>query len=143
MTGDPATRVVHVGVGGFDTHADQAPTQARLLADLATGLTALRRRASDGGWHDRLLVVTVSEFGRRVAENGSGTDHGHGGLQLVMGAPVAGGRVIGAMDLGRLDDGDLAAEVDGRSVYAAALDWLGGPTDEVLGGRFDRLDLLR
>ena len=136
------TRVVHVGVGGFDTHAGQAQAHPALLADLAAGLAGLREAAVAGGWADRLLVVTVSDFGRRVVENGSGTDHGAGGLQLVGGTGVAGGQVVGALDLGTLVDGDLAPVVDGRSVYAAALDWLGGPTDDVLGQRFDRLGLL-
>lgn len=139
---DLGTRVVHVGAGGFDTHADQAGTHPALLADLAGGLAELRAAAAAGGWADRLLVVTVSDFGRRVAENGSGTDHGFGGLQLVGGTAVDGGRVVGALDLGALRDGDLPPVLDGRSVYAAALDWLGGPTDEVLGGPFDRHDLV-
>ena len=76
---------------------------------------------------DRVMVVTTSEFGRRVAENGSlGTDHGNGGLQFAFGPSVAGGVVHGGYDLGSLDDGDVPLAVDTRSVYRSALEWLGG-----------------
>ena len=75
-----------------------------------------------------MLVVTTSEFGRRVMENGSGgTDHGNGGLQFVFGPTVAGGVVHGGYDLTTLDKGDLPVVVDTRSVYRSALEWLGGP----------------
>ena len=76
---------------------------------------------------DRVMVVTTSEFGRRVRENGSGgTDHGNGGLQFVFGPVVNGGVVHGGYDLDALDDGDLPLAIDTRSVYQAALEWLGG-----------------
>lgn len=147
---DLGTRVVHVSAGGFDTHAGQADSHPRLLADLADGLTALLAAVEDQGRADEVVVLVLSEFGRRVAENGSGTDHGFGGLALLAGTPVAGGRVVGQVDLGSLDGGDLAPDVDARSLYAACLDHLGGVggpddaqlTDEVLDGPYDRLDLL-
>ena len=95
------------------------------------------------GSADKVMVVTTSEFGRRVAENGSlGTDHGQGGCQFVFGPEVAGGRVVGGYELANLSQGDLPTVVDTRSVYSAALDWLGGPTDEILDGPNDRLGLL-
>ena len=56
---------------------------------------------------------------------------------------MAGGQVVGQADLGALDDGDLAVGIDTRSMYAAALDWLGGPTDELLGDTYDRHGLVR
>ena len=137
------TQVIVVAVDGYDTHSDQAARHAALLDDLGAGLAELTAAVQRQGRADEVLVMTTSEFGRRVAENGSGTDHGKAGLQLLLGAPVAGGQVVGDVDLAHLDEGDLHPEVDVRSVYAAALDWLGGPTDEVLGGSFDRLGLVR
>ena len=137
------TQVIVVAVDGYDTHSDQAARHAALLDDLGAGLAELTAAVQRQGRADDVLVMTTSEFGRRVAENGSGTDHGKAGLQLLLGAPVAGGQVVGDVDLAHLDEGDLRPEVDVRSVYAAALDWLGGPTDEVLGGSFDRLGLVR
>ena len=77
---------------------------------------------------DRVMVITTSEFGRQIAENGSaGTDHGKGGLQFIFGPTVAGGIVHGGYDLGAVDDGGVPPSVDTRSVYRSALEWLGGP----------------
>jgi len=136
------TRVVVVGIGGFDTHADQPARHQALLSDVATGIERFFERLGGSGLADRTLLVGMSEFGRRVAENGSdGTDHGRAGLQLLVGPGVNGG-VVAPWDLGSLDDGDLPILVDARSVYAAGLDWLGGPTAEVLGGDIDDLNLI-
>lgn len=151
---DEGTRIVHVIGGGFDTHTDQASRHPKLLADLADGVGALLDGAAAIGRRDDVLLLVVSEFGRRIAENGSGTDHGFGGLALMAGAPIlggAGGRVVGELDLASPVEGDLPVVVDARSVYAACLDHLGGPgaagidrslTDEVLDGSFDRLGLV-
>jgi uncharacterized protein (DUF1501 family) len=137
------TRVILVGMGGFDTHADQLDRHADLLDDLARGVTAFFDRLDASGHAHRVLLVTTSEFGRRVAENASGGfDHGAGSAQFVMGPAVRGKRVVGEPSLDRLVDGDMPIGIDTRSLYAVGLDWLGGPTDELLGGRFDRYDLL-
>lgn len=152
---DLGTRVVQVSANGFDTHANQAADHPRLLADLADGMTAILDAVAAQGRGERVLVAAISEFGRRVQENGSGTDHGFGGLALVAGEPVAaggaGGTVVGALDLGGLVAGDLPVVLDARSLYAACLDHLGGLggdgadrglTDDVLGGTWDRLGLV-
>lgn len=137
------TRVLLVGVSGFDTHAGQPDRHRALLADVAGGITAFFDRLGARGLAERTLLLTTSEFGRRIAENGSlGTDHGFGGVQFLAGPAVRGGRVVGELDVDHPVDGDLPLVVDTRSAYAVALDWLGGPTDEVLGGRFDRYGLL-
>lgn len=97
----------------------------------------------DQGRADRCLVVTTSEFGRRVVPNASGgTDHGYGSVQFAVGPGVRGGVVVGDTELAGLVEGDLPVIVDTRSLYAVALDWLGGPTDDVLSGAYDRYDLL-
>ena len=140
---DLGTQVVIVGGGGFDTHANQAPQHERLLADLAGGVTGMFDQLAAAGLDDRVLLVTTSEFGRRVQQNASGgTDHGLGSVHMVVGRGVDGGRVVGDLDLGRLVDGDLPAAIDTRSLYSVALSWLGGPVDEVLGGTYDAYDLL-
>lgn len=139
---DVGTRVVVVGIGGFDTHAGQAERHPELLADVATGIARLLELVEGHGRAEDVLVVTTSEFGRRAAENGSaGTDHGNAGVLLACGSPVRGGRV-GETRLDALVEGDVPIDVDTRSLYAVALDWLGGPTDDVLGGSFDRYGLL-
>lgn len=140
---DLGARVISVGVGGFDTHAAQADTHAALLADLATGLDGFLARVAAAGRLDDVLVVTTSEFGRRVAENGSaGTDHGTGGVSLVLGTGLRPRQVVGEYRLDRLVDGDLPLVVDSRSLYATALTWLGGPVDGVLDGPIEDLGLL-
>jgi uncharacterized protein (DUF1501 family) len=137
---EPAVRVVQVMGGGFDTHAGQADTQARLLTDLADGVAGFFTTLGDDA--ARVLLVTVSEFGRRVAENGSGgTDHGKAGVQFVVGPAVNGG-VYGQYDLGALDDGDLPARIDPGSLYTLALDWLGAPVEEILDRRYDPLGVI-
>lgn len=122
------TRVITVGVSGFDTHANQAETHHALLQDIGDGLETFFAALETSGDLDRVMVITTTEFGRRVAENGSlGTDHGNGGLQFLFGPAVAGGVVHGGFDLASLDNGDLPLAVDTRSVYRSALEWLGGP----------------
>ena len=125
---DLATRVVTARVpvvaiktalGGFDTHANQVPTQDRLLAVLATGLATLRRNLiAAGQWND-IVVVTYSEFGRRAQQNASGgTDHGTAAPMFVMGGGVRGGLHGAYPSLSNLEDGDLRYAVDFRSVFA-------------------------
>jgi uncharacterized protein (DUF1501 family) len=134
--------VVHVNVGGFDTHAGQLDTHAQLLDEVAAGIAALLTTVADGGLAEDVLVMTTSEFGRRAGENASaGTDHGKAGLQFLVGSGVSGG-VYGGWDLSSLDDGDLRPSVDPREVYAAALAWMRGPIDEVLGGSYSPVPAL-
>jgi uncharacterized protein (DUF1501 family) len=141
---DLGVRVAYVPYGGFDTHAGQLREHARLLGGLAEGLTQFRQDLVAHGRADDVLVVTWSEFGRRVRENGSaGTDHGTAGLMFLLGK-VVGGLHGAPPSLTDLDDGNLKHTVDFRSVYATLLeDWLGVPSETALGGRFDRLGLLR
>ena len=152
--------MILVGAGGFGTHADQTARHSARLDDVARGGTGVFDRLTLRGSAGRVaprpaiayerrgiaagvLLLTTSEFGRRVAENAAGgTDHGLGGTQFVMGPAVRGGRVVGDPGLDRLVDGDQPIGIDARSSYAVALDWLGGPTDDLLGGRFDRYGLL-
>ena len=124
---DIGTRVLTVGVSGFDTHAGQLDNHDALLRDIGTALEHFFARLDESGDRDRVMVVTTSEFGRRVRENGSGgTDHGNGGLQFVFGPAVNGGVVHGGYELDSLDNGDIPLAIDTRSVYGAALEWLGG-----------------
>ena len=123
--------------------AGQLGTHDGLLAGVAEGISGFFDLLDRSGRRDEVMLMTTSEFGRRVAENGSGgTDHGQAGVQFLAGPVVNGGRVVGDLDLGRLDDGDVPTVVDTRSLYSVALDWLGGPTDELLDGPHDRLGLV-
>ena len=136
------TRVYSVSLGGFDTHADERGTQQRLLTELDTALTSFQTRlaATERG---RQVVTTVySEFGRRVTANASdGTDHGTAGPVFVLGRGVAGGFYGAEPSLTDLDDGDLRAGTDFRSVYASLLDRvLGAEPGGLLDGWEQRVD---
>ena len=119
--------VYTVTLGGFDTHSNQPSVQGNLLHHLAGGLDSFARAMQRGGrWND-VMVVTYSEFGRRVQENhAKGTDHGAASVQLVMGGRVRGGLYGDKPALNQLDnDGNLHYTVDFRSVYGTiAQRWL-------------------
>jgi uncharacterized protein (DUF1501 family) len=115
-----------------------------LLVNNANGLAeSLAAFLTDlGPWADKVTVVTISEFGRRVQENGSGgTDHGAGNVSFVVGPGVRGG-VLGEVDLADLLDGDVRPTVDPRTMYTACLDWIGADVTTVLGERYDEVKLL-
>ncbi len=138
------TRVYYLEQEGYDTHAEQLPRHASLLEDLAGSLRAFLDDLAGSRLADRVLVLVISEFGRRVAENGSkGTDHGTAGPVLLAGPSVQPGLVGTYPSLTDLADGDLKMAVDFRRIYATLLDrWLGLPAETVLGRRFDHLPLL-
>ncbi len=118
---------IKAALGGFDTHANQAPAHERLLGALAANLAVLRKNLmASGQWND-VLVMTYSEFGRRVKANASGgTDHGTAAPQFVMGGRVKGGLHGVYPSLGDLQDGDLKHTVDFRNVFGTvAQGWWG------------------
>jgi uncharacterized protein (DUF1501 family) len=139
------TRVFYVAIDGFDTHARQAEAHADLLREVGQAIGHLFNKLKEGGHADRVLLLTFSEFGRRVKENGSrGTDHGAASCLFVAGPAVKGGPVGEHPKLTDLDSGDLKHAIDFRSVYATLLDqWLGVDSRAVLGGKFDHVPLLK
>jgi uncharacterized protein (DUF1501 family) len=142
----PQVKVCHVVLGGFDTHQQEDTRQAALLGDVDTAVGAFMRDLAAHGQADRVVLMTWSEFGRRVAENGSrGTDHGAAAPVLVIGGPIAGGLYGEPPSLTSLvDGGNLKYTTDFRSVYQAVIrDWLGGDSTAVLGGSFPELPLVR
>jgi uncharacterized protein (DUF1501 family) len=115
---ETAIPVMHVQHGSFDTHDGQKWQHPRLLAELANGLSAFRKNLMKMGRWDDVLVVTYSEFGRRVAENGAeGTDHGTASVQFVMGGRVKAGLYGEYPSLDKLEDGDLVHTMDYRAIY--------------------------
>ncbi len=136
-----STEIITIEVGGFDTHAQQLGTHATLLDDVATGIATLFDDLAANGVERDVLVLTTSEFGRRAEDNGSGTDHGSAGAHLLIGSSVNGGQIVGDPGLDALDDGDLPITIDTRSLYANALDHLGGDPADVLDGEWDRYGL--
>jgi uncharacterized protein (DUF1501 family) len=132
-------------LGGFDTHANQAGTQAALLRQLGEGLSALRDALKEiGRWQDT-VVATYSEFGRRAQENQSaGTDHGTANVHFVLGGAVRGGVVGKAPMLDRLDaGGNLIHTTDFRSYYAGLVAGTFGVDAGRLVGSASVLDLVK
>jgi uncharacterized protein (DUF1501 family) len=136
------TRIYYVQHAGFDTHSGQAKDHEKLLGELSSSVGNFFNALGQAG--DRVALMTYSEFGRRVKENGSrGTDHGSGSCMFVAGNKVVGGLVGKHPSLSDLTDGDLKYHTDFRRVYATLLDdWLGVPSMGVLHENFEKLSFI-
>ena len=138
--GGMPTRVYYVSQGGYDTHTNQAAAQPRLLGDLAESVKSFTDDLRAQGNLGRVLVMTFSEFGRRVAENANGgTDHGAAAPMFVIGAKVKAGLLGQYPSLAPADlyQGDVKYHVDFRCLYAAVLEnWLKTDSTAILGRRF-------
>lgn len=140
------TRIYYVTLDGFDTHANQPDVHASLLKQWSEALVAFLSRLKQTGQQDRVLVMTFSEFGRRVSENASlGTDHGAAAPMFLAGPKLP--KIIhGPMpDLSDLEDGDLRFKIDFRSVYASVLEhWMMTDSRKALDGDYhDQVEQLR
>jgi uncharacterized protein (DUF1501 family) len=139
-------RVYYVSQGGYDTHTNQLGAQQRLLRELGEAVKAFVAALQEQGNLSRVLLMTFSEFGRRVAENASGgTDHGAAAPLFVVGDKVKAGLLGRGPSLAPDDlfQGDLRHTVDFRSIYATVLErWLKTPSLPILGQSYPVLDLV-
>ena len=144
IAGGLPTRVYYAGQGGYDTHAGQANTHKRLLNDFGTALSSFCDDLKRKGIFDRVLVMTFSEFGRRVTENANGgTDHGTAAPLFICGGGVKAGLYGKRPILDKLDAGDLIYSIDFRSVYSTILrDWMKAPAAEILGRDYPKLNFV-
>jgi uncharacterized protein (DUF1501 family) len=144
IAGGLTTRVYYASQGGFDTHAGQFNTHGRLMTELNDAVAAFVADLKQQGNFERVLLITFSEFGRRVAENANGgTDHGTAAPMFVLGGRVKPGLFSKHPSLTDLDYGDLKFNTDFRSVYGTVLDsWLNTPSQIVLGRKFPSLAIL-
>jgi uncharacterized protein (DUF1501 family) len=140
------TRVYYVTLGGFDTHSNQPFRHQQLLTTLTSALNAFTKDLQAMGHLDRTMIMTFSEFGRRVAENGSqGTDHGEAAPLFVIGGRVKPGfhGTFPNLAPSKLRRGDVPYSTDFRRLYATMLrDWLKADDVKVLGKRFETLSIL-
>jgi uncharacterized protein (DUF1501 family) len=156
MVKGTGTKVFWVQTGGFDTHASQDTTTdngayVRLMTTLNDGLNALYTDLKNQGLLNDTLLLSFSEFGRRISENGSrGTDHGAASVMMAIGGGVRGGLYGTVSSLNpeaqnptlENNGNDVKYETDFRSVYAKVIDnWLGGDSVAVLGGNFKKTGL--
>ncbi len=137
-------KVYHVTIGGFDTHANEPTDQSRQLLQMSEALGAFYADLKAHGLDSNVLIMTWSEFGRRVKANAStGTDHGSAAPLFFIGTPVKGGLYGGRPSLTNLDNGNLKFTTDFRQPYATALTWIGASPAELVGPTYPALPLLK
>ncbi len=130
----------------FDTHANQAVGHANLLMDVSNNIDCFMTDLREQKISDNVMLFFYSEFGRRAMDNGSGTDHGTGGVAFALGEHVKGG-IYGeypSLEPGKLEDGgNLQHNVDFRSAYSTILErWMGMDAKPIVGGAYEQLDFL-
>ena len=130
----------------FDTHANQAVGHSNLLQDVASSIDSFMADIRQLGKSDNVTLFFYSEFGRRAMDNGSGTDHGTGGVAFVLGDHVKGGLYgeYPSLEPNELEDGgNLQHNTDFRSTYTTLLErWMGLDAKPIVGGSFEQLDFI-
>ncbi len=144
IAGGLPTRVYYVSHGGYDTHQGQAPTHERLMKEFGDAVGAFCTDLKAQGNFGRVMMMTFSEFGRRVQQNASGgTDHGAAAPMFLFGGGVKPGMYGQYPSLTDLYQGDIKFNTDFRSVYATALErWLKVSSTQVLGRKFPLLGMV-
>jgi uncharacterized protein (DUF1501 family) len=142
---DLGTQMFYTQHGSFDTHYSQVPAFNKLWTDVSAALDSFFAdlRAHDAG--DNLIMMLFTEFGRRVRDNGSGTDHGAGGVAFVIGDRVKGGMYseYPSLKAEDLQQGDLAPNYDFRGFYSTVIEkWLGLDPVPIVGGTFEQLNFV-
>jgi uncharacterized protein (DUF1501 family) len=137
------TRVFYTQHGGYDYHAQEVPTHARLMGELSSALDCFLQDLREHDAADDVAVLVFTEFGRRIKDNGSGTDHGSGGGAFIVGERVRGGLYAEYPPLAPaewLNGEDLRHTIDFRGVYSTMLEqWLGLNPVEIVGGTYEQI----
>ena len=145
MSANLGTRILYAQHGSFDTHSDELRSHGKLWQDASSAIACFTDDLKEQGLWDDTLVLVWSEFGRRVRDNGTGCDHGSGGVAFVFGGSVQGG-LFGqypSLQDADLSEGDMAYTTDFRSTYATILDrWLGLDPDPIVHGQFEQFDFV-
>ena len=134
------SRVFYADHGSFDTHADQLGLHHKLWSQVSQAIRDFFDDLEEHNAADNVVMFLFSEFGRRVYDNGSGTDHGAGGVCIAIGKGVKGGMYgqYPSTKAKDLDQGDLVPDLDFRSVYTSLVeDWLGLDPVPIVGGTFE------
>jgi uncharacterized protein (DUF1501 family) len=141
------TRVLYTTApyNSFDTHAGELANHTRLWTQTSQAIAAFYDDLKEHNATDNVVLFVFTEFGRRVHDNGSGTDHGAGGHAFVIGDAVKGGLYgeYPSLEAGKLMEGDLHYNNDFRGTYATLLErWMGLDSKPIVGGSFEQLDFL-
>jgi uncharacterized protein (DUF1501 family) len=142
------TRILYTTApyNSFDTHATQLSAHAKLMTDTARTVSDFYDDLKEHNASDNVMFLVFTEFGRRVHDNGSGTDHGAGGLAFVIGDAVKGGLhgEYPSLAADQLVEGDLKFNNDFRGLYTTIVeDWLGLDAKPIVGGSFEKLDFVK
>ena len=140
---DLGTRVFYTNHGGYDTHANEMPAHPKLLTDLSGALSDFMDDLEEHNAADDVSILVFTEFGRRMRDNGSGTDHGSGGGAFLIGKNVKGGLYSEYPSLNPNDwehGEDLKHTIDFRGIYGTVLDqWLGLDARPIVKGEFEQI----
>jgi len=143
---DIGTKIYYAQHGSFDTHAGELFNHAKLWKELSDAIGDFYRDLKEHGRENDVTVLLFSEFGRRIEDNGSGTDHGSGGIAFVLGGSVKGG-LYGeqpSLEISEQIEGDMKYNNDFRSTYATLLDqWLGIDSVPILGKNFEQFSFIK
>ena len=140
------TRILYCEHGSFDTHSNQLGFHDNLLKDVSQGVEAFFDDLAEHDAADNVVMFLFTEFGRRVHDNGSGTDHGAGGVCFAIGDPVKGGQYseYPSRKPEDLQQGDLVPNMDFRGVYSTILeDWLHLDAKPIVEGSFEKPAFIR
>jgi uncharacterized protein (DUF1501 family) len=145
---DFGTRILYTTspYNGFDTHANQAASHDKLWVDVPNSVDAFMTDLREHNASDNALLFMFSEFGRRIADNGSGTDHGAAGIAFAIGEKVKGGLYgeYPSLEPSKQEEGgNLRYNLDFRSLYSTILeDWFGLNPAPIVNGHFERVKFL-
>ena len=143
-TADLGTRIFYTQQGGYDTHANQQPAQPGLFKDLARAVNDFFADLEEHESDENVVMLIFSEFGRRVYDNGSGTDHGSGGGAFLVGKSIEGGLYseYPSLDRDRWAKGeDLEHTIDYRGIYGTVLEqWLGIEATPIVQGNYEQIN---
>ena len=142
---DLGTQLFYTQHGSFDTHFNQPPMHSKLWIDCSRAITDFFDDLREHDASDNVIMMMFTEFGRRVRDNGTGTDHGAGGVAFVIGDQVKGGMysTYPSLKPEDLQQGDLAPNYDFRGFYSTVLEkWLGLDPVPIVGGNFEQLDFV-
>ena len=137
------TRIFFTAQPGYDTHANQGPNHPKLLGEFSDALAAFYQDLQEHDASREVAILVYTEFGRRIRDNGSGTDHGSGGGAFIVGEQVNGGLYAEYPSLEPskwLNGEDLCHTIDFRGIYATMLEqWLGLDAGPIVGGTFEQV----
>jgi len=142
---DLGTKVFYTQHGSFDTHSGELVTHAKLWDEISGAIGDFYDDLKEHGREDEVVILVFSEFGRRIQDNGSGTDHGSGGVSFVIGGDIKGGMYGQYPSMKKADqiEGDLNYNNDFRSTYSTIIEkWFGLDPVPIVNGTFEQFDFI-